>query len=99
MNASLPIVDLRELDLPLYDGDLETQKGFPAGAKRLQELMIPAHGLLISSPEYNSSISAALKNAIDWVTRTDKAGGTLAAFKGKVAGLMAASFRRRQDRG
>lgn len=89
--ASVETVDLRELALPLYDGDLETQQGFPAGARRLQDLMIPADGLLISSPEYNSSISAALKNAIDWVTRTDKAGGTLAGFNGKVAALMAAS--------
>lgn len=48
-------------------------------------------GLLISSAEYNSSLSAALKNAIDWVSRPARGERPLAAFQGKVASLLSAS--------
>jgi chromate reductase, NAD(P)H dehydrogenase (quinone) len=54
-------------------------------------MMIAHDGLLIASPEYNSSISAALKNAIDWASRPEPNEAPLVAFDGKVAGLMAAS--------
>ena len=48
-------------------------------------------GLLIASPEYNSSISPLLKNTIDWVTRSPAANGDLSGFQGKLAAIMAAS--------
>jgi chromate reductase, NAD(P)H dehydrogenase (quinone) len=67
--AEVTVLDLRDLALPLYDGDLEAEEGLPAGALRLKELMKSHDGFLIASPEYNSSISAVLKNAIDWASR------------------------------
>ena len=90
--AEVTVVDLRDLALPLYDGDLEASKGLPEGAKRFKKLLIEHQGLLISSPEYNSSITGVLKNAIDWASRAETDDETpLKAFKGKVATLMAAS--------
>jgi len=89
--AEVTFIDLRDLALPLYDEDLESKSGAPDGAKRLKDLMRPAHGLLIASPEYNSSVSASLKNAIDWASRPEPGQPPLACFTGKVAGLLAAS--------
>jgi NAD(P)H-dependent FMN reductase len=84
-------LDLRELALPLYDGDLEAREGLPAGARRLKELMKSHHALLIASPEYNGSITAALKNALDWASRASPDEKPLAAYEGKVGLLVAAS--------
>jgi len=89
--ADVTVVDLRDLSMPLYDGDLEAREGLPAGAKKFKELLLAHQGLLIASPEYNSSISAVLKNAIDWASRPVPGEESLACFKGKVAGLVAAS--------
>jgi chromate reductase, NAD(P)H dehydrogenase (quinone) len=85
------LLDLRDLKLPLYDGDLEEREGLPEGAKELKRVMKQHDGLLIASPEYNSSISAVLKNAIDWASRPKDDAFALEAFAGKVAGLMSAS--------
>ena len=84
-------LDLRDLALPLYDGDLEAQSGLPEGARQLKQLMLAHDAFLISSPEYNSSISGVLKNAIDWASRPLPGEPALAPFTGKVVGLMAAS--------
>lgn len=89
--ASVTVVNLRDLQLPIYDGDLEAEKGIPEAAKAFKKQMIEHDGLLISSPEYNSSISPLLKNAIDWASRPEEGEPPLVAFNGKVAGLLAAS--------
>lgn len=89
--ADVTYVDLADLPMPLYDGDLEAAQGLPTQAKRLKTLMKEHQGLLIASPEYNSSVSGVLKNAIDWASRAEPNEPPLAAYKGKVAGLLAAS--------
>jgi NAD(P)H-dependent FMN reductase len=89
--AELTVVDLRDHAMPLYDGDLEAEAGLPDGARTLKELMKAADGFVIVSPEYNSSLPAVLKNAIDWVSRPQPDEPRLAAFSGKVAALMSAS--------
>jgi NAD(P)H-dependent FMN reductase len=89
--AEVTLIDLAEFPMPLYDGDLESEEGIPPNAKKFKELLKAHHGILISSPEYNSSIPAVLKNAIDWATRPEPNEPPLVAFVGKVAGLMAAS--------
>jgi chromate reductase, NAD(P)H dehydrogenase (quinone) len=88
--AEVTYVDLRDLALPLYDGDLEAEQ-FPESALRLKELMFAHDGIMVSSPEYNSSISGVLKNAIDWASRPRPNEKPLQAFDGKVAVLMSAS--------
>jgi NAD(P)H-dependent FMN reductase len=84
-------IDLRDISMPLYDGDIEREHGLPPNAKVFKRLLIEHHGFLISSPEYNSAISGVLKNAIDWASRSERNEPALVAFKGKVAGLVSAS--------
>src|SRR5438105_4005565 len=89
--AQVTYLDLRDLALLLYDGDVEASSGLPPGARKFKDLLIANDGLLISSPEYNSSISGVLKNAIDWASRPDGAEPGLKGFENKVAVLMSAS--------
>jgi NAD(P)H-dependent FMN reductase len=89
--AEVTYIDLRDLPLPLFDEDLEAQEGTPANATTFKDLLISHQGLLIASPEYNSSLTAVLKNAIDWASRPSPGEPPLAAFAGKVAAIMSAS--------
>ena len=89
--GSVTVIDLAEYPLPIFDEDLESSQGPPENATKLFELFVAHDALLIASPEYNSSVTALLKNTIDWVSRPRENQPMLAAFSGKVAGLMAAS--------
>lgn len=62
------VVDIKSLSIPVYDGDVE-EKAFPDGVTLLGQRIKAADGVIISSPEYNGSISSPLKNTIDWVSR------------------------------
>jgi len=55
---------LADLNLPLYDGDLEAE-GIPASVQTLSDQIKEADAVIISTPEYNKSISGVLKNALD----------------------------------
>jgi NAD(P)H-dependent FMN reductase len=89
--AEVTLVELRDFELPLYDGDLEASGGLPPGATRLRELL-PAHqGLLLACPEYNGGVAPLLKNSIDWMTRGPGGKADPSLFPGKVAALCAAS--------
>ncbi len=83
-------ISLLDLDLPLMNEDLE-KNGHPASVLELKQRMIAADGFLVGCPEYNGSNTPALKNAIDWASRPREGEPTLACFRGKVAGLLAAS--------
>ncbi|MBD2461966.1 NAD(P)H-dependent oxidoreductase [Oscillatoria sp. FACHB-1407] len=89
--AEVTSLDFRDLPLPLYDEDLEAAEGLPENALKLKALMKEHHGFLIACPEYNSSITPLLKNAIDWASRREPDEPWLACFQGKVAVLMSAS--------
>lgn len=90
--ANATFIDLADVELPIYNGDDEDAHGLPANAIKLQELFRQHNGLIIASPEYNSSFSALLKNTLDWVSRPNGSDDKLAsAFANKVAGLLAAS--------
>lgn len=62
--AQTELLDLRELDLPMYNPDDQVPT---AAAARLIEACYSADGLLWSSPMYQGTISGALKNALDWL--------------------------------
>jgi chromate reductase len=85
------LVDLRDYPLPLYDGDLEASIGLPEQALRLRELMLRHQALLVATPEYNASIPAVLKNAIDWVSRPHAPEPGVSAYRDKVAALLSSS--------
>ncbi len=89
--SDVTVIDLRDFTMPLYDADLEQKEGLPSNARKLKDLMLSHQGFLISSPEYNSSISGVLKNTIDWVSRPSAGEEPLACFNGKVAGIVSAS--------
>ena len=89
-DVEIDTISLAELDLPMFSEDLEAAE-FPSSALELKERMIACDAFLVASPEYNGSISGALKNAIDWASRPREGEAPLACFKGKVGGLLAAS--------
>jgi len=90
--AEVTFIDLKDYEMPLYNGDLEMEQGLPENAKKLKQVFIENDGFFIASPEYNSSYSALLKNTIDWVSRAHEENETpLMAYNGKVAALGATS--------
>jgi chromate reductase len=60
-----------DLKLPIYDGDDERATGVPEAVTILAGQIAAADAVIISTPEYNKGLSGALKNALDWVSRTD----------------------------
>lgn len=89
--AETTYIDLKDYPMPIYDGDIEAESGIPENALKLKKLMKEHQAFLIASPEYNSSVSGALKNLIDWTSRPEQGEKSLACFTGKVAGIMACS--------
>jgi chromate reductase len=75
-----------DLNLPLYDGDLEAAKGIPANVQTLAHQISSADAIVVSSPEYNKGISGVLKNALDWISRVEGI-----AFKDKPTIVIAAA--------
>ena len=66
------LIDLTDYEMPLYHGDLETDQGIPAATIALAARLATSSRLVITSPEYNGSFPALLKNTIDWLTRADR---------------------------
>jgi len=84
-------INLSDYPMPLFNEDEERENGIPESAKAFKQLLIDHDGFLIASPEYNSSYPALLKNAIDWASRMEQGEKPMQAYRGKVAGIMAAS--------
>ncbi len=72
--------------VPFYDGDLEAQ-GDPREVAALKRAIARADALLVATPEYNGSVPAVLKNAIDWASRRPPD----SVLRGKPAAVMGAS--------
>ena len=78
-------VETIEIDWPLYSADIQAQ-GFPAPVQAAYQKVLAADGIVFASPEYNYSVSGALKNAIDWLSRF-----TPQPFAGKPMAVFGAS--------
>jgi chromate reductase len=89
--GDVTLIDLADYPLPLYNGDLEDREGLPGNALRLKALFKDHDALLISSPEYNSSIPPLLKNTLDWISREWQGESGLVPYQNKVAAILAAT--------
>lgn len=89
--AQVEVINLKSLDIPLYDGDLEKEEGLPEGARKLRTWMKKSDIIIIASPEYNGSVSGVLKNAIDWASRNESQQFSREAFLGKKFLIMSTS--------
>jgi chromate reductase len=88
-------ISLADFPLPIYDGDLQSKSGVPKHAINLKRMMSAHHGVLIVTPEYNSSVPPLVKNAIDWVTRVQDAHETRGqVFRDRAFAIAAASENR-----
>lgn len=68
--VDVEIADLSEV--PLFDEDLEAN-GLPPAVSQLRKAVKAADGLLFAATEYNYGMSGALKNAVDWLSRPERA--------------------------
>lgn len=66
--ANVELAEASVREIPLYDGDLEDE-GDPTAVIELRRLVDEADGLIVFTPEYNRSVPAVTKNAIDWLSR------------------------------
>jgi chromate reductase len=92
--ASVQLMELRGLALPVYDGDIESSQGIPPGAGQLIDAFVAADAVLVVTPEYNGFPTPLVINAFDWLSRAPALGARpagLQATAGKPAGLLSAS--------
>lgn len=91
-DADVTRISLADYPLPIYDGDVEAKSGVPANAVNLKRMIGSHHGVVFVTPEYNSSLPALVKNAIDWVTRVEDRGETQGqVFRERAFALASAS--------
>ncbi len=91
-DAEVTRISLGDFPLPIYDGDLEASSGVPKQALNLKRMIGSHHGVLIVTPEYNSSLPPLVKNSIDWVSRvTDGQESKGQVFRGRAFAIAAAS--------
>jgi NAD(P)H-dependent FMN reductase len=95
LGAEVTRISLVDFPLPIYDGDLQAKSGVPKNAINLKRMMAGHHGVLIVTPEYNSSVPALVKNTIDWISRVQDAHEARGeVFRGRVFAIAAASGNR-----
>ncbi|THH35298.1 NAD(P)H-dependent oxidoreductase [Aliishimia ponticola] len=81
-----------DIEFPLYNGDVEASEGVPAKVQAASDLIGRADAVIISTPEYNKGPSGVLKNALDWISRTegnpwlDKPVAVMSAAAGRAGG-------------
>jgi len=100
--AQTRVLDLRELALPIYDGDIEAAQGAPAGAATLRDAIGQHDALVIVTPEYNGFPTPLFINAFDWLSRlpdglkttADKPVALLASSPGALGGLRSLNYTR-----
>ena len=89
-------------EIPPYDADDDVPGALPVAVRRFKQALAEADGVLISTPEYNSSIPGVLKNALDWASRPlvespvrNKPVAVLSSSTGMFGGVWAAAETRK----
>jgi len=88
------------LNIPLYDGNLESNSGLPEEVKLVVQQIAEADAVLISTPEYNGAVTGVLKNALDWISRhwekpmVGKPTALMSAAAGRAGGVRAQTMLR-----
>ncbi|HCA87010.1 MAG TPA: FMN reductase [Streptomyces sp.] len=75
-------------DIPFYNEDIDAPGSVPAAAVKFREAAERSDAFLLLSPEYNGTIPAVLKNAVDWYSRPMGAG----AFTGKPVAVIGTAY-------
>ena len=92
--AAVTHLELGDLDVPMYNADLEA-RATPPDVMKLKQILFEHPAWIICSPEYNGSYTALLKNTIDWATSPVKSDPSwtdgFKSFTGKVVGMLSAS--------
>lgn len=89
--GDVTLLDLNHYPIPIYNGDLEAAQGLPSPVKAIKKLLFEHQGLLIATPEYNSSYTPLLKNMVDWTSRAESDETPLQAYKHLKIALISAS--------
>lgn len=89
--AQVTVVDLAEYPAPVLNTDYQSENGLPEKMRELKALLKAHDALLISSPENNGSISALLKNTLDWCSRKEENESPGECFAGKPTLIIAAA--------
>ena len=82
-DADYTLADIR---FPLFDADDENATGMPEAVEKVVRQIAEADAVIISTPEYNKGPSGALKNALDWISRSKEK-----PWAGKPVAVMSAS--------
>ncbi len=70
-DANVSVVDLNQLELPVYSPDLEAKSGIPQNARTFLRLISEADAIVLSLAEHNGNVTAAFKNLWDWTSRVE----------------------------
>jgi chromate reductase len=73
-DAGVTTISLADYPLPMYDGDIEVEKGVPENATKLARLIVAHQGVFVSTPEYNHSLPPLLTNTLAWISRIKHTG-------------------------
>jgi NAD(P)H-dependent FMN reductase len=74
IDAEVTTISLADYPLPIYDGDIEVEKGVPDNAAKLARLIVAHQGVFVSTPEYNHSLPPLLTNTLAWISRIKHTG-------------------------
>jgi len=86
--ADVTRISLEDYPLPLFEGELPADSKPPQPAAQLKKMLLAHHGVFITSPEYNASVTPLIKNTIDWITRVrDRGEPPNAMFRNRVFAL------------
>ena len=90
IEADVSVLDLRDLDLPVYDRGLG-RSAIPQGVLVIRQILCAHDGLLICSPGHDGAVSVLLANALDWASQPTFGTDGLAPFRNKIAAIMSVS--------